>query len=222
MRRVLKLALATAAIGIAATATPALATTAPQGISLCTSGASCVSGTTNVNLGTYNAPGSMLVTGNVGIGGPEVDFTSSQGLLETNTGAATVFTASGASLTNLTFTILSGFSAAEFNLENGTSSSFTITLTDSNPADTISQTFNKLQGSNIFDIVAPTGTTYTTATFTSTDGGFADFKQLRVVLGSPAAVPEAATWAMMLLGFGGIGMAMRRSKRRSSTLMQVA
>jgi hypothetical protein len=39
---------------------------------------------------------------------------------------------------------------------------------------------------------------------------------------APGAVPEPATWAMMLLGFGGIGMAMRRSKRRSSTLMQVA
>lgn len=39
---------------------------------------------------------------------------------------------------------------------------------------------------------------------------------------SPAAVPEPATWAMMLLGFGGIGLAMRRSKRRSRALMQIA
>ena len=34
------------------------------------------------------------------------------------------------------------------------------------------------------------------------------------------AVPEPATWAMMLLGFGGIGMAMRR--RRKPVLAQVA
>ena len=33
-------------------------------------------------------------------------------------------------------------------------------------------------------------------------------------------VPEPATWAMMLLGFGGIGMAMRR--RRRPVLAQVA
>ncbi len=35
-----------------------------------------------------------------------------------------------------------------------------------------------------------------------------------------SAVPEPATWAMMLLGFGGIGIAVRR--RRSSALMQIA
>jgi hypothetical protein len=38
---------------------------------------------------------------------------------------------------------------------------------------------------------------------------------------SPQAVPEPATWAMMLIGFGGIGMAMRR-RRPSKQLMHVA
>ena len=38
---------------------------------------------------------------------------------------------------------------------------------------------------------------------------------------SVAGVPEPATWAMMLLGFGGIGMAMRR-RRRSPALTQIA
>jgi hypothetical protein len=35
-----------------------------------------------------------------------------------------------------------------------------------------------------------------------------------------AAVPEPATWAMMLIGFGGMGMAMRR--RRRPVLAQIA
>jgi hypothetical protein len=36
------------------------------------------------------------------------------------------------------------------------------------------------------------------------------------------AVPEPATWAMMLLGFGGMGMAIRRSKKRQPALLQIA
>jgi hypothetical protein len=37
---------------------------------------------------------------------------------------------------------------------------------------------------------------------------------------SPTPVPEPATWAMMLVGFAGIGMAVRR--RRQPALAQVA
>lgn len=37
-----------------------------------------------------------------------------------------------------------------------------------------------------------------------------------------AAVPESATWAMMLLGFGGIGMTMRSRRKPVARLMQVA
>lgn len=219
MQRVFKLALATAAIGLAAAATPAEAAAT---LKLCTSGASCVSGTTNVNLGAFDAPGAYTVTGNVGIGGPEVDFTSNGGttLLETNTGAATIFTASGADLTQLTFTLLTGsFTAAEFNLENGSPRSFDIILSAlSGGSQTIH--IDNANGSNIFDIIAGAGESYTSASFVvSGTGGFNDFKQLRLVLAS-GAVPEPATWAMMLLGFGGIGFAMRR--RRRPALAQIA
>lgn len=45
-----------------------------------------------------------------------------------------------------------------------------------------------------------------------------------VSLGIPvhAPLPEPATWAMMLLGFGGIGMAVRRSRKANGRLLQIA
>jgi hypothetical protein len=209
-------ALASAAIAMGTTSAQA-ATVLQQ----CTSGASCVSGTTNVNLGTYNAPGSPLVTGTVGIGGPTVNFTSANGLLETNTGAATIFTASGGLLSQLTFELVSGsFTAAEFNLENGSIKAMDITLFASDgTSHTVSIT--NANGSNIFNIIGTAGETYTKASFTATaPNGFADFKQLRLVLAP--GVPEPATWGMMLLGFAGIGMALRRSRRGNGALMQIA
>jgi PEP-CTERM motif len=41
-------------------------------------------------------------------------------------------------------------------------------------------------------------------------------------LGSPGAVPEPGTWAMILLGFGAVGFSMRRSARRRRHLLQIA
>jgi hypothetical protein len=39
---------------------------------------------------------------------------------------------------------------------------------------------------------------------------------------STAAVPEPATWAMMLIGFGGVGFQMRRQRRKNGFLAQAA
>ena len=41
-----------------------------------------------------------------------------------------------------------------------------------------------------------------------------DSTGLRASVSGPGAVPEVATWAMMLVGFGAIGMATRTSRRR--------
>jgi hypothetical protein len=38
----------------------------------------------------------------------------------------------------------------------------------------------------------------------------------------PPSVPEPATWAMMLLGFGAAGTAIRRSRRKETKLLQIA
>jgi hypothetical protein len=56
----------------------------------------------------------------------------------------------------------------------------------------------------------------------TSDVGLKFVKQNSITLGSvQAPIPEPATWALMLLGFGGMGMALRRSRRRK-TLMQIA
>lgn len=61
-----------------------------------------------------------------------------------------------------------------------------------------------------------------TGTGAGTGGSIFEFKQNSINLATlpPPPIPEPATWGMMLLGFAGIGMAMRR--RRRSTLMQIA
>lgn len=74
-------------------------------------------------------------------------------------------------------------------------------------------------GTTFADFVAQAGSTGISYVTLDVDGGFAGRQQLLVtdfnVNGDhfgAAAVPEPATWAMMLIGFGGIGMVMRRRK----------
>ena len=55
-------------------------------------------------------------------------------------------------------------------------------------------------------------------TFTTQDGSVAQ----RANFSPTGAVPEPGTWAMMLLGFGGMGIAMRRRRRSTAQVMQLA
>lgn len=67
------------------------------------------------------------------------------------------------------------------------------------------------------------GTTgITSIDVTGRSGTQIPFGLSNAALFSTGAVPEPATWGMMLLGFAGIGFAMRRSRRQSGALMQVA
>lgn len=49
-----------------------------------------------------------------------------------------------------------------------------------------------------------------------------EVKQNSINLAGAPPVPEPGTWGMMLLGFAGMGMAIRRSRRRSGALAQIA
>jgi len=54
------------------------------------------------------------------------------------------------------------------------------------------------------------------------DSPFKEYKQNSITLGN-IAIPEPGSWMLMLLGFGGMGVALRRGRRRSKpTLMQMA
>jgi hypothetical protein len=57
-----------------------------------------------------------------------------------------------------------------------------------------------------------------------TGAGIFLFKQNSINLATnpPPPVPEPATWGMMLLGFAGIGMAVRRGRKRTGRLLQIA
>lgn len=75
---------------------------------------------------------------------------------------------------------------------------------------------------NNFNKILTGGTFDAFAIVSSTPIAFFEVKQMTFNGVDTPAVPEPATWAMMLLGFGGIGMAMRRRRRTSNALMQVA
>src|SRR5205814_9167517 len=96
-------------------------------------------------------------------------------------------------------------------------------LTDNN--GTVWDFLNLAMGSGDthFGFEAINGQTITNLHFSSDSppGTISLIKQVRIDP-APGAVPEPATWGLMLLGFGGIGMALRRSRRRSGALMQIA
>jgi len=61
-----------------------------------------------------------------------------------------------------------------------------------------------------------------TAVMVSSTSPIKEYKQNSITLGS-VAVPEPASWALMLVGFGGMGLALRRGRRRGKpALMQIA
>lgn len=129
-----------------------------------------------------------------------------------------------------------------FNILNGAASLITFNLVPLGPQATISDatsvtvsiagqspvTITGLDGNgqNFYGIVATAGeqlTGLSFGNFSPAGSGIQALNQVRLNLVPAAAVPEPGTWAMMLLGFGAMGTAMRRSRRRNAkTLLQMA
>jgi hypothetical protein len=81
----------------------------------------------------------------------------------------------------------------------------------------VTRNFALGNGENFFGIQATGGDVITSIAFNTNGIGVADLRQVRIG-GVAAAVPEPGTWALMLLGFGAVGVSMRR--RRTTHLPQ--
>ena len=104
-----------------------------------------------------------------------------------------------------------GSSEAKVALLAGASGQVLLGIHWGNVPDGAGPSYGNVSGFYLWNNAAP-------GTIQLTDsGGFSDAVLYRSTGG---AVPEPATWAMMLLGFAGIGASMRR--RTKQTLMQIA
>lgn len=63
---------------------------------------------------------------------------------------------------------------------------------------------------------------FSAGTFNLTNPFFSDQNSTLVISEQVAAVPEPATWALMLLGFGFVGGALRSAKRRQKVTVSYA
>ena len=128
------------------------------------------------------------------------------------------------SLTNGTSTF--GIGYIEFNLNMGANLgnaiSVVINAVDQNGVH-FTETSTIGHGSNFFSALASGGEVIQSISFlANAEAGVTDIRQVRITpsnAGTP--LPEPATWAMMLLGFGAAGFSIRRS-RRKAMLAQIA
>lgn len=115
-----------------------------------------------------------------------------------------------------------GIDYIEFGLTTGASGTVDFTITTNEGVFTFNN--QAIGNGNTFFAFNTTGNTVITNVRYAADSPLeiSLLKQVRIDTARlTAPVPEPGTWALMLLGFGGIGVSMRR-RRRSTVLMQVA
>ena len=221
-------ATAVAAIGLASPAYAAVTFSSYNGPDLATKIKASSTNTTNDAATVY---GSTLINGQ----SANVTFT---GLLADQVTGTTIHITDGAGFASITdilqpenlFNLIIDVTDQDFN-----QFMFSLQLVD----DGTVKVYYALAGGSGWTLASPTAGIFQAANANNTyllQGGLfsavmvsstspiKEYKQNSITLGSiPAPVPEPATWAMMLLGFGGIGFALRRGRRNSKpALMQIA
>ena len=215
MRRVLKVALATAAIGLGIAGAPAHAATAtpstdPCNYAVITNAIACV--------GYY---GGNLLTGAAGSATTSTEQSYINQLLS---GPAT---SSGSGYSPPYNGLSTGSVLGALAGSTGTSgSSYTYNFSPLllSGLTVFAAHFGNSPYSNSNDVTAfwllNLGSTPTSSVTIANGGGVSDAQIFAT--GGPSALPEPATWAMMLLGFGAMGWSMRNGRSRAPRLMQLA
>jgi hypothetical protein len=217
---------------LAALATVCVTAPARAAVVVC-NGANCLNTDENVLLtSATNVSTATGVTNNSGVG---VTFTSQEmlGINVDANGQASISAVDGR-LGSLSFVLDAGssFARAIFNLSpvpgNQANEATLVTFSYLNADGTAgSQTTGltnlglSTNGNNFFGISGNAGERFTGISFNTNNSGSAGidaFQQLRLG-GVTSAVPEPTTWAMMLIGFGAVGFAMRK---RPSRRLQMA
>jgi hypothetical protein len=163
-------------------------------------------------------------TGTVGgeHSGPAVTVTTT-GNVDTGAGFANITPTSGATLTSLTFTPTNDTLFTDFSFRGelnsvGDTGTIDVTWTDSSGA-TGTVDFTNVPGADKdfarLGIVSTDETLKSVVVSTTAGESFKEFKQVQFSgAGLVPSIPEPSTWAMMMVGFAGLGyVGFRRSKK---------
>jgi hypothetical protein len=161
-----------------------------------------------------NSGTGTTVTGTTNQSNVLVDFSSSTGqtLIAGSSGQAKITTNDNGGLLTSIVVTSPGKTFTDFILDPEHSGAFTVKVTAND--GTFTDNLPGGPGSNFLTILAQNNETISSIAITST-AGFTSFDQPRIS-GIAAAVPEPSTWAMMLLGFAGLGFAFRQTRRKVS------
>jgi len=215
-RRISAFAIATStALGATSAAHATFVIDTSCGQSSCNAGTQLFIDDSNSDVSTFGA--------SVGGAAVTVDAT---GNVDTGSGFATIKLASGVSLTDLIFTPANDTLFNDFSFRGqlepaGFTGAIDVEWTDSaGTSGTIPFTVPKAnQDFDRLGIVSNDGETLKSVEifFPSTDA-FKEVKQVELSFAGGPATPELSTWAMVALGFAGLGYAALRQKRRDALI----
>lgn len=156
-----------------------------------------------------------------------ITFTSNENLTGTNSsGQARISDTADNGFNLLTWFMADlslGFTANVFNINDLTATLADITVVTNFGTTTFNNQTISLKGNNFFTLQSGGGEIITSVSIAALNGLFDDVRQERLggVQTISGAVPEASTWAMMLLGFAGVGFLAYRRRGQGQALRLV-